>query len=232
VPGPVGEQDALLHGEACRLPWIVETIDAVSVTARLALVRSPFVLRRSIRVDGGRVTVTTVVHNPSFVPVRLAYGEHPCLARSTFAGGRVILDAAAAASLTVGPDGRSRPSAIPWPHTAAALGRDYAAIPQLATGVTDQVAFDLRSGEIVVTAPAKGRAFHLLVDPTVFPYALGWFAFRPAEAGMWGAADTFAIEPATSPGRGVADVPEVAWRWLAPGTSERFIVAAWWSDSP
>jgi len=224
LPGELDGRPTLLHGELVRLPWSEEHVTTREVAARVAAVRTPFAARRTCRLeDDGTLVCETTVANVGGEPASYAWGQHPCLARETFAGGRIELRATrcwvpepplapAAATLAGG--------GFAWP---AARGRDgepvdLALVPGEADGRLDHVCLELADGMVRVTAPRVGCALELRFDLACCPYALLWQDYRAAGASWWGAADTLALESWSTPGRGVDDaVAAGALRVLQPG---------------
>ncbi len=127
-----------MHGEAARLPWTVTHLDAQTVTAELHTPSSGFQLTRTLRLDDEGLFVQTTAVNRSGAVREITYGEHPCLSRPAFAGGRLdiavraatVLPPAqpAAASVAPGPVARW-PRATAW-HTSAEP--DCAIVPDAA----------------------------------------------------------------------------------------------------
>src|SRR6478672_10176870 len=167
----VGARAQWMHGEAARLPWTVIHLDAHAVTAQLHTPSSGFHLTRTVRLDDEGLFVQTTAVNRSGVPQEVSYGEHPCLSRPAFAGGRLdiavrgatVLTPAqpAAASVVPGPVGR-------WPHaTARHPSRetngtiDLGAVPVRPDGVHDHVGVDLADGRIAISAPRLGRVLQI-----------------------------------------------------------------------
>ena len=92
--GFTGELDGaptLFHGELNRLPWEVVDRGPTWIEARVETVRSPFAVQRRVAVDRGELRVETAIANVGAAPASYVYGEHPCLWRTTFAGGRLLL---------------------------------------------------------------------------------------------------------------------------------------------
>ncbi len=235
-----GDPASLVHGEVVRLPWEVTDRGPLHVSARVALVRRPLTIERTLTLDGGTLTVHERIANAGRAPVRYTWGHHPCFSRATFAGGRIELDVAAAevpdpwanpaqARLALGP--------FPWPQAPARAGGtiDLASIPRERDRRQDHACLTLgeRGGSLRLTAPQAGpdgRALRVEFDRERFPYALLWEEFGAAEEfPFWGEGDTFAIEFSTIPGRNTVDaVAAGAVSVLAPGESSQTTFTVAW----
>lgn len=224
-----GDPASLVHGEVVRLPWEVLTADDRQIEARVACVRRPLTLTRRLTLDGARVHVAERIENVGAATAPYTWGHHPCFSRATFAGGRIELEAAAA---TV-PDPWFQPDAatlafgdFDWPHAPAREASaatpaggaggshptatfDLSQLPARSDGRHDHACLTMGRGSFRLIAPGAGpagRALRIDFDRERFPYALLWQNFG-AGAGFpfWGAADTFAIEFSTMPGRSTPD---------------------------
>ncbi len=169
------------------------------------------------------------------VPAPYVWGHHPCFARSTFAGGRLHLDAAAAAvpvpvfdeannSLAPGvafefPDAPTRSGGV----------RDVGYVPEHADGRHEQSTVMLRTGGVRITAPRFGRSFRLTWDVADMPFVLLWQDYLARDAAFWGTCDTFAVEPSSAPGRSLDDaVAAGSVRYLEPGATYSLEMRAAW----
>lgn len=63
------------HGEACRVPWVVD--DGPALSASVTLSRSPFALTRTFEVSGDAVRVSTTAHSRSDSDQQVHWGIHP-----------------------------------------------------------------------------------------------------------------------------------------------------------
>ncbi|MDW5593583.1 hypothetical protein VSS74_04500 [Conexibacter stalactiti] len=235
-----GDPASLVHGEVVRLPWEVVSTDAEHVEARVACVRRPLTLTRRLTLDGARLHVAERIENVGAAPAPYTWGHHPCFSRTTFAGGRIELEAAAA---TV-PEPWFQPESatlafgdFDWPHAPAretsaaahpggagpapvattpahgaappAATFDLSQLPVRADGRHDHACLTMGSGSFRLIAPdagPAGRALRIDFDRERFPYALLWQNFGAGDGfPFWGAADTFAIEFSTMPGRSTPD---------------------------
>lgn len=232
-----GDPASLVHGEVVRLPWEVTEHGPRHVAARVALVRRPLTIERTLTLDGATLTVAERIANVGRAPVPYTWGHHPCFSRATFAGGRIELDVAAAevpdpwfdpdhATLAHGP--------FAWPQAPARDGGvvDLAGIPAERDGRADHACLTLggRGGSLRLTAPAHGRALRVEFDVRRFPHALLWEHLGAGDGyPFWGEGDTFAVEFSTIPGRATPDaIAAGAVSTLAPGaTSQTTFTVAW-----
>jgi galactose mutarotase-like enzyme len=227
--GFTGELDGaptLFHGELNRLPWEIVDRAPASVVAHVDTVRAPFSVTRRVALDRGELRIDTAIANVGAAPASYLYGEHPCLWRATFAGGRLRLDARDAWVPTPSftPDQAVlRPGErFAWPAGPGHAGPlDVSVVPEQPDGRRDHACVALSRGRIGVTAPRFGRELLLELDLIATPYVLLSFAYDD-----W---DMLAVEPLSAPGRGVADaVADGAVRTLAPGERLQTGIAARW----
>ncbi|MDP9225803.1 MAG: hypothetical protein M3P18_18575 [Actinomycetota bacterium] len=235
VPGPLGRVQSLLHGEVMRLPWVVTSRGSNFIEAVVDTIRSPFDVMRRLEILDSQLIVTEQIKNRSSVAAPYVWGHHPCFSRETFAGGRMTLDVLSA-EVPNPPFDPANNSLLPgaaftFPLAPTATGgaRDVAAIPDQADGRHEHAAVELRRGELRITAPRFGQAFSLEWRVEDFPYALLWQDYCAEGVALWGACDTFAVEPSTGPGRSVDDaVAAGAVRHLEPGAQLSTELRAGW----
>jgi galactose mutarotase-like enzyme len=241
VSGAVGPALSLLHGEAMRLPWVLEHQDASSVQAVVTMVRTPFRLTRRLEIEGDELVVTEQAENLSPVSAPYVWGHHPCFDRATFAGGRFEIDVASAEVPAPVFDERNNSllagAPFLFPNAPMADGgvRDVASVPVAADGRHEQTTLVVRRGGVRITSPRIGRAFSLVWDERDFPHVLLWQDYRAEGAAFWGTCDTFAVEPSSAPGRSLDDaVAAGAVRELEPGGSVSITMRARWGaiDEP
>jgi galactose mutarotase-like enzyme len=238
IQGPLGTTQSLLHGEVMRLPWQVTYRDRTTIEATVTTVRTPFRLTRRLQLDGGALLIEERAEHLGREPAPYVWGQHPCFARSTFAGGRFWLDVDSASVPAPAYDQANNTlvegAEFRFPH-ATAIGpggsRDVAAIPSDPDGRHEHVSIAIRSGQLRITAPMFNRVFSLEWDPSDFPYVLIWQNYLAPNASFWGTCDTFAIEPSSAPGRSVEDaVAHGAIRWLTAGESASTRIRVAWSS--
>jgi galactose mutarotase-like enzyme len=229
--GFTGELDGaptLFHGELNRLPWNVVDRGPTWIEGRAETVRSPFAVQRRVAVDRGELRVDTAIANVGAAPASYVYGEHPCLWRATFAGGRLLLDACdawvPAPSFTPERAVLRPGERFAWPEAPGFdEPLDLSVVPKRRDGRRDHACVDLAAPLIRVTAPGFGRELALELDLAATPHLLLSFAYDD-----W---DMLAIEPVSAPGRGIEDaVAAGAVRTLDPGQELRTAIAARWDD--
>ena len=221
LPGVLDGRQTRLHGEACRVPWRLESRSEDEMVASASC--SGFRMERRIRVEGNAVECLSRHRNDTDHALRFTHGEHPCFPRSQFAGGRLRLRAKRAWTEAPAwdPDcSRLRPgSELEWPLAAATDGEsiDLEAIPKIADGRQDHVCMELERGSVVFDAPLHGFSVELDFSIEEFPYLLLWQKFDRDQGGA-DPFDVFALEPLTFPGRGIDDaVARGSVRELEPG---------------
>lgn len=197
LPGQLEGRVSWLHGEACRLPWVVESVFANSITARLRLQTSPLEVRRRISIEGRSVSVFTAIENLSEAALLYTFGEHPCFSRDLFAGAR--LDISASRAVALGPLTPHRAQLrvnddFTWPHAPLRAGghMNLSQVPPLPVGAQDHVCLTLKSGVLRIQTP-KSLCINLKFDLEQFPFLLLWLC-----TGKAGEADVFALEPMSS----------------------------------
>jgi galactose mutarotase-like enzyme len=228
-PGVVQGRPTYLHGEAPRLPWTVVRRTAAAVTAEVDLVRDPVRAERTVELTETGLTVSSTYVNTGAEPVAYTRGEHPCLSRAAFAGGRIELSAAAA--WTPAPPADAAAAAVvpgvqfTWPVAPATAGGrlDLTTVPAVADGRHDHVCLQLAAAPVRVTAPRLGLAVELRLDLADHPYLLLWENFGAPGAEPDDSCDVFGVEPTSAPGRSVDDaVAAGAMRQLAPGETRTY----------
>ncbi len=234
---PLADDPAsFLHGEVVRLPWDVLDVAGDRVRARVRTLRRPLEIERTVALDGATLHVEERIANRCALPVPYAWGHHPCLARETFAGGRIELTPSAAEV----PAPPHDPAAavlkagegFDWPLAPRRDGgvEDLATVPRERDGRVDHACLTVPEGVIRVGAPSVGRRLRIEYDAEQFPYVLLWQDLGPPEpVPLWGAGDTFALEFSTAPGRSAADaVAAGVARTLAPGEKRVTAIAMTW----
>jgi hypothetical protein len=69
----------LFHGEASRVPWLLESSSGTHATLRVDLQTTPLSVSRSVQVDGDCVTVIDTVTNTGIAAVSFDYAHHLAL---------------------------------------------------------------------------------------------------------------------------------------------------------
>lgn len=224
--------DRIVHGDLSRVRWQVQHRDRTEVSAT-AEARPGFAMTRTLSVSGGVLVVETEIRNRTDHVQLVAYGEHPCLSRDAFRGGRVLVDAGVvripaavtepgATSFRAGAEG-----SWPWVPGIDGAVRDASRIPVVADGTHDHVALSLDTGSFAAESPLLGGRLVFSVDPETLPHMLLWRHFRPP-ASLWGG-DVFAPEAMSLPGRSFDDPgARDALRSVGPGERFRWRATATW----
>lgn len=206
------------HGEASLVPWEwspVDGEDAIDLTARMT--RSPFTLRRRVRVQDGRLEVTETVENTGAAPIEAMWSHHPAFG-APFLSGACRIDTAAARFVVDHerdvPAGDLEPGVVadwPWAPTRDGGKADLRVVPADGEPL-DRFGYltDLERGWAKITNDELRISVELEWDHTVMPHAWLWLEARSTLGYPWyGQAYVLAIEPATSfPGHGLAVVRE------------------------
>ena len=120
----------------------------------------------------------------------ITYGEHPCLSRPAFAGGRLdiavraatVLPPAqpAAASVAAGLGGALAPRRRPAPERGNPTARStWARCPCGPTARTTTSAWTSPTARIAISAPGLGRVLRITVDPGELGHVLLWRHHQP-----------------------------------------------------
>lgn len=91
VPGELDGTPTRLHGEAARQPRQLVEHAPTRVVARTRTPTGPLDVVRSVRLEDTDLVVHTAFTNAGDTRVSYLYGEHPCFALTTFAGGRISI---------------------------------------------------------------------------------------------------------------------------------------------
>lgn len=209
--GPARMQDGVelgYHGEAAVVPWTV--LEAAPNRARLAvdLFTSPLRLERTVRVDGGRLSIRDVVRNLGQDPVGVRWVQHPAFG-APFIDGRCRIDSSAASFLSdaeMPGTGVDRDTLAPFPTLPGVVGRDLRDVAG-----ADEVravfgALTDFAGEawFSVSSPSAGFGVRVAWDAAVFPHAWFWQECHATAGFPWfRRAYVVAVEPANIlPGEG------------------------------
>ncbi|MGC8880532.1 MAG: aldose 1-epimerase [Anaerolineae bacterium] len=231
-----------MHGEASLIAWechgIFQGATFAEVQLETRLLRSPFRMRRTLRVEQGRpaLFIHERITNEAGEPMDYMWGHHPAFG-APFLSGACWVDTAARTLLadevligTHNPlQGEQR---YIWPLVETASGLvDMSRVPGLnEPRYTLGYLADFESGWYAITNPELGFGVGLSWPVDVFPYAWLWQEMH-ASAGFpfYKNCYTMAIEPNTSiPGRGLTAVmKETATHCtLAPGQSAEVTLCA------
>lgn len=203
LPG-AGDTERAMHGEIPRISWDVINRSPSSVTCR---VRTPsgFEVQRVTELLGSTLRVRTYAQNFSGSVQEVTWGEHPCLDRAVFAGGRLSASVSRSylTSEASEPDAtRFQPGqSFTWPQALRMDGvlEDVTLIPAQSDGRHDHVCATLMLPKIEVTSPHMSGRIQILVDLKVTSELLFWQHFRPPSSPWNG--DVFGIEVCSAPGR-------------------------------
>jgi galactose mutarotase-like enzyme len=228
--------DTYTHGEAVRLAWEVVDLSDTALEARVETPASRFALWRRLSVSRNVLRAQATVTNLGADDAAYAWGHHPCLARTTFAGGRIELSAAEAWVPAPHSDARHAVLAcgpFDWPRgsTRSAAPVDVSIVPPVRDDRLDHICLRLRRGVVRIGAPRHDRALVMEFDVGLFPYLLIWQDFR-REAGPGPAEgrDTVGVEFSSIPGRSMDDGAQAgALGRLAPGATLATEVRLSWS---
>jgi galactose mutarotase-like enzyme len=230
------------HGEATMIPWRWEQLDDQSIAMSVELVRSPFSLRRVVRVDGASVTVTEAFKNTSLVDQPAMWSHHPAF-------GAPFLDSSC--RVEVGAASFQADPGYDTPHTDLMAGEtrawplarsrdggdiDLREVPSPEAQV-DRMGYllDFTAPWYSITNPQLGLTATVRWDGVTFPYAWLWTEAAGSAGFPWHQrAYVLAIEPASSyPGSGLDVAKENGTAlWFAPGQEHTVEVSMEISDEP
>jgi len=214
------------HGEA-RLTWLdrVEHEDALVLTGRL--VRSPFLLTKTFRVDGGTVTLEEQVRNEGGEPVEVMWGSQLTFGGDLVGPGSTVSTTAS----TVHPDprfslGTGYDDLMPWPRShgpQAVVNLARLPGPEAAESRLSYLD-DFATHAITVASRDRRVGVDLEWDAS-WPYV--WYSLEAhGRSGFPWYSDAYflALTPATSwPAHGVHEVRRTSGTtvWVQPGEERR-----------
>ena len=201
-----------VHGEAWSLPWRwwVERDDEeeVALAFEVDLVRSPFRVRRVMRLGSDHATLVLDerVHNVGAVPATFMWGHHPTFGAPFLkAGCRITSDARSVRTSALHDDPSSR--LLPeqhgsWPEAITRDGQrvDLSVVPGPEASIHDWAYLgDFAEGWVAVREPEAGLGFALRFQAELFPYVLYWQNFAGAKGAPWfGRCYVAGLEPQSS----------------------------------
>jgi hypothetical protein len=224
-----------MHGEASLIAWecrgIFQGARFAEVHLETRLLRSPFRIRRTLRVEQGRpaLFIHERVTNEAGEPMDYMWGHHPAFG-APFLSGACRVDTAARTLLA--------DEVLTGTHNPLQGGQRYTwPLAETASGLVDMSRVpgpneprytlgylaDFEAGWYAITNPELGFGVGLSWPVEVFPYAWLWQEMH-ASSGFpfYKNCYTMAIEPNTSiPGRGLVTVMQksATHRTLAAGQS-------------
>lgn len=232
IPG-ANDADEQMHGSFPRFAWNVLQYDDTSLICELEVEGLRAV--RTVQLDGTNVRVSTEVENRGATDREVSFGEHPCFARSVFAGGELALRAARAHTTSeLSEPGANRFLAgqdFTWPIAVERLGGSARTdvIPVSADGSHDHLCVTLADPEIILTAPDYAGSVRLSSDLTKTAELLFWRHFQPPGSPWHG--DVFGIEMMSTPGRTRDDARAAnALRWLRAGEKLSWSLEVQWQN--
>jgi hypothetical protein len=210
------------HGEASVSAWdyrVRQSTAAVEVDFALQLARSPFRIRRTMRMESGlpALLLEERIENRGEEDLHFMWGHHPALGAPFLDGGcrlqtpaRTFLahdvEIAETCRIPAGTRGT-------WPEMEGKHGRkvDLSLLPPARERVTEfGYLCDLEDGWYAMTNPVLGFGFGMAWPREVFPYLWFWQELRGSFGYPWyGSCYVMAVEPFTSiPGVGLVKAVE------------------------
>ena len=209
--GPARLQDGVelgYHGEAAVVPWTV--VEAAPERARLVveLFTSPLRLERTVRVDGGRLSIQDVVRNLGPDPVGVRWVQHPAFG-APFIDGRCTIDTSARSFLSdadIPGTGLDPDVLTPFPSLPGVVGRDLRDVAGAdeARAVFGALTDFAGQAWYSISSPSVGFGIRMEWDAAVFPHAWFWQECHDSPSFPWfRRAYAVAVEPANIlPGEG------------------------------
>ena len=206
------------HGEASVIAWDyalkTRRASAVEVEFTAQLARSPFRMRRTIRLERASraLLIAERIENRAEEDLHYMWGQHPAFGAPFLDGGcRLHIPARTflAHAEEISPHCRALAGAqSAWPFVEAKGGGvvDLATLPPAADRVTEfGYLSDIEQGWYGLTNPRLGFGFGLAWPKEVFPYLWFWQELRGSFGYPWyGSCYVMAVEPFTSiPGVGL-----------------------------
>lgn len=206
------------HGEACRLPWMVEHADGSAVVMSAALKRYPFALRRTVSVDVHEpvLRICSEIHNLSSRRLPFHWGLHPTFGPSVTAEPAVLEGAFERL--------KAHPETFGGAQTREP-GAEFATGGRLALNAGDARSADLfyarcdRGRVTIASSAEQGLAVTMTWPVEIFPELWIWQECRDRAGYPWfGIHHVVGIEPHTSsPAHGLkAERDRETCRWSEP----------------
>ena len=194
------------HGETCLAPFAVVDEDAISITMRASLVRTPFTVEKRVSVGDASVSVTETIEHTGSTARDVMWSQHPAFSTELVDGARLDCDATwyvddeelSAADGDVAAVKRS------WP-----AGPDDTTFPVAGAAVARMGYLGgFEQGRAAVVNDRLGVRAELRWDAAAFPHAWLWVEAGAGTSFPWfGRAHVVGVEPATSyPGGGLHGV--------------------------
>ncbi|MFN7992458.1 MAG: aldose 1-epimerase [Bryobacteraceae bacterium] len=211
------------HGEASVSAWDYSVrksgAEVVEVDFLLTLIRSPFRIRRTVRVEAGlaALLLDERIENQGEEDLQFMWGHHPALGAPFLDGGCRIQAPARtflAHDVEIAPACRAAAGArSTWPAVSAKNGGtvDFSLIPPASERVTEfGYLCDLDDGWYAITNPDLHFGFGMAWPRRLFPYLWFWQELRGTFGYPWyGRCHVMAIEPLSSiPGTGLVNAIE------------------------
>lgn len=206
------------HGEASVAEWDYSVRQdggaAVEIDFTVELARSPFRIRRTMRVERGlaALLLDEQIENRGEEDLHFMWGHHPALGAPFLAGGcllQIPARAFEAHDVEISPACRVAAGARGgWPGLTGKSGQrvDLSVVPEAGERVTEfGYLRDLDAGWYGFSNPELGLGFGLAWPAEVFPYLWFWQELRGSFGYPWyGRCYVMAVEPFTSiPGAGL-----------------------------
>jgi len=225
-----------VHGEACIYPWQCQVLrdepECVQVKLSLRTVRSPFLLEKTLTLNGdaGSLLMHQKVTNLGSGRQEFMWGHHPAFGYP-FLDETVQLHLKGRPGVTV-PAGTitedcpfDRETTGTWPVLAGRDGQlvdvSRACAPESRCKMEYRIS-DLEEGEYTLVNHGKGLGIRMKWDLSVFPYLWIWGLYRGVNRHPWyGRAYVMAVEPWSSPVGDFEHAKESgSLHWLDAGESK------------
>ena len=207
-----------LHGETPLLPWeakiVEDTPESVAVELRCHTYRTPFALKKTLRLKRGQAALFTECEakNLSGKTLDAMWGQHPVFGapfldehcRVDLAGGKVLAmhEGGPLGRIAAGTEGK-------WPKIAGKDGKavDVSKFPKPDKKSNDMLyVTDLKSNWYALTNTKKKVGFGLVWDLKTWPHLWFWQVYNGAQGGpFFGRTYNCALEPFSSYPSGLAN---------------------------
>jgi galactose mutarotase-like enzyme len=233
LPGDASGALSVMHGEVARVPWDEVERSESRLVCETTTLRTPFGVRRTLEVADATLRARTEVVNLGGEPAPFLWGQHPCFLRETFRGGRIHMDVDSADVPAPPFDERNsrlacEPFDWPWAPARAGGATDLSQIPDAADGRHDHILLRPAATSARITAPRLGRELLFEFGDAPHHTVLLWQNFRAPGESLFGAIDTFTLEPSNNPGRFASDARDPGV--LAAGASMHAELSLTWND--
>ncbi|QHO70385.1 hypothetical protein BHD05_12710 [Marisediminicola antarctica] len=213
APRVIGGAEVGFHGETSTAPWRVTSRSSANVALESELFTIPLRVRRSVALDGARITVSDELQNLSNQRLEFDYCSHPAFGGPILEGDVRLTTGAGRFHPDPETFGAAGPSGTPWP-TGDFGDRDPVDLSVLGRDATNPLVFgwlsDFADRWVQLSNHDLGIAARVTWDAAELPFTWLWEELNSTPTFPWfGRARTIAIEPSSTPTSGPQRTPGI-----------------------